>query len=300
MNSNYGAININKGPLQTPGAGDDSGWVIDSCTFDNIGDNGMLVCGSDCMVANCSFNNTGWNDTLASGKHGIYAKCDRIIARNNTFTNIGMSETYGGSGISLRGAASEVYNNRYTANPSGSGTFASYFSQLLAGLGGTTFIYGNLCDSIDAFFFYFDSQGTIWSDFVVANNTSVNMVNGAMPLDVSAAAAGRASIILANNGMSMAAGHDPAFFVSWETPSGGKTLTEHYNAFRRDGGSSGSWYKWNGSNESYAAWQGHTGSANDDTSANDPQLDAGLVPQFGSPWIDVGTTTVAGITYVAG
>src|SRR5262249_55836447 len=83
----------------------DSRWQITCNTIQDVGDSGIIVVGSDFLIAGNVIRHTGWNSGLDYGKHGIYAKGFAPVIRSNVI------QGFADSGVSLRAPDSRVTDN---------------------------------------------------------------------------------------------------------------------------------------------------------------------------------------------
>lgn len=281
-------------------ASDDAYWLLDSCIIQNVGVHGARMVGSRSEVRGCTIHDTGSDDSTLVTKHGILVESPYSLTHANTLYDIALTTLFDGDAVHLTAHHHDVYGNRFTGNASGSGGFLSYASALTSAPPAYgSWIYQNKIDQLTTYLFSFAAGGSGWDDFIVANNTSVEMANGCSGFLITNAKS-RSRIELANNALSMTAGASVAEWAQWGTVANRGNLVEHFNAFRQDGGSAGNFWFWNAGLVSRHSWELLTGQgASDLLVATAEDIDpVTFIPNLDSPWINLGTTSVTGITYI--
>jgi hypothetical protein len=259
--TNTGAFAINS-PSVT-----DSDWTIEDSTISRTGESGITWRGRNFVVQRNTILDTGLTPSEAS--HGIYAKGPVAKVVDNTIAR------YDRYGITVRYENSLVEGNRVSGGVGG----ISYFQE--STLTGTTRIVYNTISNVSVVGIYVD-RGSAES-FVIANNTVAAGAGTWSALDIRR----QRSVTLANN---LVTGSF-LYALQAEQPIAG--YDEHHNLWYPG---SGTRFFWNGIALSLTDYRAASGEGGSDL-ALDPRLDAGLVPQPGSPAVDAGTTDIAGLTY---
>ena len=245
----------------------DHNWNITNSTFTHTGDSAIFIWGSNDTISHCTITDTGWNPAITWGTHGIYDK-----GPDNTIADNDISNDSRGQAISIRFHGARVYGNTIHDTPYG---IAFFDYDTTIGPQGTSYIYDNRLWNINGYGFYYsnqtDPQGNPPTvNFVLASNTfTFNNSNEA--INVSETPPG-ANITLANN----------IFTGSYGSAYRGcPTCTENNN-------------DWYGANTNIPNGERRP--------ARQPEpfgRHRGARSASGSSVIDAGTSTVAGLSYVA-
>jgi len=245
----------------------DHDWTISNVTINHTGDSAILTWGSNVTVSGSTISDAGWNTSISWAKHGVYAKGPSTTISGDDFSNIP-----NGQAISLRFHGARVYDNTIHDTPYAIGFF-DY--DTAAAPQGTNYVYDNRIWNVSGWGFYYsgqqDPQGRAPSvGFVVASNT-FSLSGSAEAVNVS------------------------------EVP-GGVPVTLANNVFT---GSFGSAYRGCSScSENHNDWNG--GSSNLPAGSGDVRLSPGLssapglAPSSTSAVVDLGTTSLGGLSYSPG
>ena len=249
----------------------DTGWLIWHNRIANTGDSGLILLGSDFLVARNAITDTGQDTSIDYGKHGIYAKGPRLRLIGNQI------EGFQANGISIRFPSAVVQGNRINGGPIG----VAYFQDSDAA--GTSRIAYNTIWDVTSAGIYLD--GSTSESFVIANN-SIKTASG-RAIDVKP----MPNLTIANN---LVTGTQDAT-LAIRPPTG--SYVEHHNLWHRDNGAPT--FLWNAELLPFDKYRSASGQGADDVLAT-PLLVRGLSLASKSPAIDAGTTDVAGLPYRAG
>jgi hypothetical protein len=274
-------------------------WLIANNVINGAGDSGIICQGSRHEIAFNTISNTGGNLALSYGKHGIYMKSGGTsFALSSSVHDNTISLFTGGSGISMRLPYARCYNNVVTQSAGGSSSISVFESSTT---GGIMWIYNNTIKGVtvgNSGIYIGAADATAGAtvtvtDFVIVGNTvKGNGADSCYEFDAEGSTTGYrfpTNIIFKNNGCTGTF----TWAVGGFPPDTGKVFDSNYNGYWNNGGTiaSASVISWDRTALTYAAWKTATGQDYASKVTN-PNLDTNLVPAYGSPWFNGGTTWI--------
>lgn len=226
----------------------DADWRLVGNRIGHIGDSGIIVFGSNPLIASNRIDAVGWNDELPWAKHGIYVKAANAVVRGNQIHG------FPSDGISLRYPNAVVTDNVISGGAIG----IAYFSY--NPVAGHSLVKKNTIVGVSTAGFYYDPFTYAGGDFPRESFKLVDNVVRTSGVGFSVEGARHSTIQMVDNRLQP--GYSLAFAAGSVT---GGSYTENGN---RLGGAA--LVRWNGADISLAEYRAASGQG-----ANDAATGAG-------------------------